>query len=199
MADDKSGRDKQAHDEKRRQQQRAILEAVERSDETEPPIDEAQLDEFEAELDALEFPATGTEIVEAIGDRPVESVDGTEPVAALVPHTDVEQFDSPVAVRLRIQRPTIAAAMKQVVEATETHQQTDLGRSQREVYEKTFRALRAIDADDDDEGIRVVADWIVEQIHEKGALPGSRAVRRKAAEFCRSNGYPIRNDEWLGV
>jgi len=199
MADDKRGRDKQARDEKRRQQERDALEALERSDETEPPVEETQLDEFETELDALTFPATGTEIVDTVGDRSIETPDGTETVAALVPDTDEEQFDSPAAVRLRVQRPTIAAAMKRVVEASETLQNTDLGHSQRDAYEKTFRALKAIDADDDDEGIQVVADWIVEQIHEKGALPGSRAVRRKAAKFCRSNGYSIRNDEWLGV
>jgi len=199
MADDKRGRDKQARDEKRRQQERDALEALERSDETEPPVEETQLQEFETDLDALTFPATGTEIVDTVGDRSIETPDGTETVAALVPDTDEEQFDSPAAVRLRVQRPTIAAAMKRVVEASETLQNTDLGRSQRDAYEKTFRALKAIDADDDDEGIRVVADWIVEQIHEKGALPGSRAVRRKAAKFCRSNGYSIRNDEWLGV
>jgi len=44
-----------------------------------------------------------------------------------------------------------------------------------------------------------MGDWIVEQIREKEKKPGSRAVRREAAKFCRANGYEVRNDEWLGV
>nr|WP_245545327.1 hypothetical protein [Halomicrobium katesii] len=89
--------------------------------------------------------------------------------------------------------------MKRIVEHCRTVQQTSLGTSQREAYEKTFRALKAIDADDDDEGIQYMADWIVELVDETGKLPGSRAVRREAATFCRENGYSVRNDEWLGV
>jgi hypothetical protein len=45
----------------------------------------------------------------------------------------------------------------------------------------------------------VIADWIVDQIDERGKLPSSRAVRRQAAKFCRANGYPVSADEWLGV
>lgn len=62
------------------------------------------------------------------------------------------------------------------------------GGFQRDAYVKTFAELEAIDADDDDEGIRAIADWIVERIREKETLPGSRDVRREAAKFCRSNG-----------
>ncbi|MGM0398958.1 MAG: hypothetical protein ACQEQY_08185, partial [Halobacteriota archaeon] len=100
---------------------------------------------------------------------------------------------------VQVQRPTVAAAMKRVVEASQTLPNTDFRWTQRKAYEKTFEELEAIDADDDDEGIRVIADWIVERIHEKETLPTSRAVRREAAKFCRSNGYQVRNDEWLGI
>jgi hypothetical protein len=89
--------------------------------------------------------------------------------------------------------------MKRDIEASETVPNKEVGRSQREAYEKTFRSLKAIDADDDDEGITVMTDWIVERIREKERIPGSRDVRREAAKFCRSNGYTVRNDEWLGV
>jgi hypothetical protein len=89
--------------------------------------------------------------------------------------------------------------MKRVVEAADTHLSASCGTSQRDGYERTFRELPAIDADDDDEGIQAIADWIVERIHEKEKLPGSRDVRRQAAKFCRSNGYSVRNDEWLGI
>ncbi|WP_121821215.1 DUF5789 family protein [Halostella salina] len=199
MADDKSGRDKQARDAERRQRKRDLAIELERSDETEPPVEERELGDLEAELESLEFPATGTEVVAAVGDRTVASADGSYPVEELVPATDAEAFGSPEAVRARVQRPTVAAAMKRVVEAGEELPNGELGRSQREAYEKTFRALTAIDADDDDEGVRAVADWIVEQVAEKGKVPDSRGVRRQAAKFCRANGYEVRNDEWLGV
>ena len=199
MADDKSGRDKQADDAERRQRERDVAEALEREDETEPPVDATELGDLEAELESLEFPATGTEVVSAVGDREVESVEGTYTIEELVPDTDGETFDSPTAVRLQVQRPTVAAAMKRVLEASETLPNAKLRGSQREAYEKTFRELKAIDADDDDEGIQAIGDWIVERIRDKGKLPGSRAVRRQAAKFCRANGYQVRNDEWLGI
>lgn len=199
MADDKKGRDKKARDAERRQRERDITAELERGDETEPPVDAAELGDFEAELDSLTFPATGTEVIAAGGDREVESVDGTYTLEELVPDTDVETFDSPSAVRVRVQRPTIAAAMKRIVEASETLQNEGLGGSQREAYERTLRELKAIDADDDDEGVRAISDWIVERIRDEEELPGSRAVRRQAAKFCRANGYQVRNDEWLGI
>lgn len=199
MADDKRGRDKKARDADRRQRQREIAEELERTDETEPPIGAEEFDDIETELESLEFPATGPEVVAAVGDREIESADGTFTIERLIPDTEAETFDSPVAVRVRIQRPTIAAAMKRIVEASERLPDAELRRSQREAYEKTLRELKAIDADDDDEGVQAISDWIVERIRDKETLPGSRAVRRQAAKFCRANGYPIRNDEWLGV
>lgn len=199
MPDDKRGREKQARNAERRQRERSIAEELERGDETEPPIDDDALVDVDADLESLEFPATGSTVVEAVGDRTIDTGEERYTVADLVPETDAETFDSPAAVRMRIQRPTIATAMKRVIEAAETLPNTTIGNSQRKAYETTFRELKAIDADDDDEGIRVVADWIVEQIHDNEKVPGSRGVRRQAAEFCRANGYEIRNDEWLGI
>jgi len=199
MADDKDGRNKQARNADRRQRERAIAEELERQDETEPPVETAALDGIEAELESVEFPATGTETVAAVGDREVESTEGTYAIRELVPDTDTETFDAPSDVRRRVQRPTIAATMKRIVEANEAHPNVDFGASQREAYEKTLRALKAIDADDDDEGVRVVGDWILERLRDEGEFPGSRAVRQRGAEFCRSNGYQVRDDEWLGV
>jgi hypothetical protein len=199
MADNKGGRDKQAQDAERRQQEREIDAELERGDEVEPPVDAEELTEFEAELETLTFPATGTEVVDAVGDRPIDSAEGEYTVAELIPEVDGETFDSPAAVRVQIQRPTVAAAMKRVVEASETVRNTDFGWTQRKAYEKTFTELKAIDADDDDEGIEAIRHWIVEQIRDKERLPSSRAVRREAAKYCRSNGYQIRDDEWLGI
>ncbi|UPV76779.1 hypothetical protein M0R89_21545 (plasmid) [Halorussus limi] len=199
MADNKSGRDQQADDAERRQRERDLASELERHDEPKPPVETTELSDLEAELESLEFPATGTEVVDAVGDREVRAPDATYAVEELVPDTDGETFDSPGAVRVRIERPTVAAAMKRVVEASETLPNVNFRWSQREAYEKTFRELREIDADDDDEGIQAITDWIVEQIRTKEKLPGSRGVRRQAAKFCRSNGYQVRNDEWLGI
>ncbi|WP_418281593.1 hypothetical protein [Halorubrum sp. DTA98] len=199
MADDKSGRDKQARDSERRQREREIRTELERGDETEPPIETGELAEIEAAVESLSFPTTGAEVVEAVGDREIETDVRTYTVEDLVPDADDERFGSPAAVRTRIQRPVIAAAMKRIVEASGALPNTKIGDSQRTAYEKTLRELKAIDADDADEGVRVVADWIVDRIRDDEKLPGSRAVRRQAAAFCRANGYEIRNDDWLGI
>lgn len=178
---------------------RAMLEELERGEETEPPVDERELEDLEIELDTVEFPATGLELVEAVGYHEIESQGETHDLAELLPRSEREEYDSPEAVRARVQRPTVAAAMRRIVEAADELQSAEFGSSQYEGYERTFRELQAIDAVDDDEGIPVVADWVVERVREKEQLPGSRDVRRRAAKFCRANGYEIRNDEWLGV
>jgi len=199
MADDKSGREKQARDSERRQRERDVAAELERGDEPEPPVDAEGRSELESELESLEFPATGTEVVAAVGDHEIESVTTSNTIEALVPATDAEMFDSPAAVTVQTLQPTVAAAMKRVIEATATLPNAALPWSQRKAYEMTFQELKTIDADDDDEGIRAISDWIVEFIREKERLPGSRGVRRQAAKFCRANGYQVRNDEWLGI
>jgi hypothetical protein len=198
MGDNKAGREDQADDADRRQRERDLATELERMDETEPPVEEGDLESLEEGLEAVSFPASGAAVQAAVGDHAVESATGTYTVSDLIPETGAT-FDSPAAVRARVQRPTVAAAMKRVVEASAGVQGVSLGTSQREAYEKTFRALAAIDADDDDEGIDAVADWIVGKIRDKGTLPGSRRVRKEAAKFCRSNGYEVRDDEWLGA
>jgi hypothetical protein len=72
-------------------------------------------------------------------------------------------------------------------------------RDQYEAYEKTFRALADVTPADDDEGITVVSRWIADRIRSEGSRPGSRAVRRRAREYCEANGYDVSDDDWLGV
>ncbi|ACV12894.1 conserved hypothetical protein [Halorhabdus utahensis DSM 12940] len=199
MADDKRGRDKQAHDEERRQRERDLETELQRRDEPEPPIPATELGELEDELETVAFPATAAEVVETVGDREIESPEGTYRLEELLPKSDAETFDSPAAVSVQVQRPTVAAAMKRIIEASDELQEADFGGSRRDAYKKTLKALAAIEADDDDEGIDVITEWIVAQIDEKGKLPGSRAVRREAAKFCRSSGYEVGVDEWLGI
>lgn len=198
MADDKQGRDKQAHDAADRRWERDIAQELERMDETEPPVNDADLD-FRGELEALDFPATGREVLAAVGDRQVDAVERTYTVAELVPDTDAVTYESPGVIATRVRRPTVAAAMKRVLEASRSLPDGKLGGSQWEAYEKTFRALAAIDTSDDDEPVEAVTAWILDQISDEKMLPGSRAVRREAANYCRENGYEIRTDEWLGI
>lgn len=199
MADDKSARDKQAQDADRRQRRRDVEAYLERWDDPEPPVDPDVLDAVESDLEQVSFPATAADVVAQVGDRPIETDADRYVVADLLPDAETERFESPAAVGRRVQRPTVAQAMKRIVEANDTLPNAEFRGSQREAFEKTFLALRAIDAGDDDEPIDTIADWVVEQIAETEKLPGSRAIRRQAATVCRANGYEVRNDEWLGV
>jgi hypothetical protein len=70
--------------------------------------------------------------------------------------------------------------------------------AQYEAYERTFRALAEVTPDDDDEGVTVVSRWIVDRMEETGERPSSRAVRKRAREYCEHNGYEVGDDEWLG-
>lgn len=202
MPDDKNGRENQAANEERRQREREVQEALERGDEPEPPtVDREFLGSLDEELDQLSYPTTSAAVVERFGDYEVETEDasGPVPVADVLPSTDDETYESAADVRTRIARPTVGEAMTRIAEASRTVTDRDRLGSQRDAYEKTLRALAAIDADDDDEGVQVVTDWIVDHIQEKGTRPSSRQVRRRAAKFCRTNGYSVRTEDWLGA
>ena len=199
MADDKRGREKQAADEDRRQRERELATELERGDELEPAVDPAALAELEASLESLTFPATGRELVAAVGEHDIGAGGDRYVVAELLPDADMESFDAPAVVSERIRRPAVATAMKRVVEAAATLPDEEFGRSQHEAFERTFRALSDVDLVDDEAGVHAIADWVVDRIDERETVPGSRDVRRQAATYCRENGYEIRNDEWLGV
>lgn len=199
MGDDKNGRDKQAQDAENRQRERDMATDQSRIDESEPPAATTDADEFESDLESIAFPTTGTEVVATIGDYAVRAEAGRYRIGDIIPETEAETFDSPTAVHAQIQRPTVAAAMKQVIDASMTLSNTKFPYTQRKAYERTFQELRDIDAVDDDEWIQVMSDWVLERIEDKQKLPGSRAVRRQAAKVCRANGYQIRTDEWLGI
>lgn len=196
MADDKRAREKQARDADRRQRERDVEAALERSDEPEPSV---ELDDETAlleELGGVAFPVTGVEVVAAVGDVVVTADDRRFAVAELVPATDRERFETPTEVRDVVRHPTVALSMKRILEAS-TAAKTTLEGSQRDAYERTLLELRGLDGADD-EGVTTIADWIIDRIRETGDLPGSRAVRRQAATVCRASGYEISNDEWLG-
>lgn len=198
MADDKRGRERKARKAERRQIRREIEEELERMDESEPPIPPEELADVEVELQELSYPVTGSEVVDTAGDTTLEGTEKTYQVMELIPDTNAT-FESPAAVREEIKRPTVAAAMKRIGEASDDLSNGGLSSSQYNTYRKTLVALKEIKPDDNDEGVAVITDWILTHIEEKENLPKSRAVRRRAAKFCRNNGYEIPRDEWMGV
>ncbi len=199
MADDKQGREKQARDATRRQQRRDIETELERMDEPEPPVEDEELHLFEERIEPLRFPATGKAVVAEAGEHELTAEDETHTVRELIPESERRWYESRRAVRAQVQRPTVARAMKRIVEASDLLEDVSQRETRQNAYEKTLRALKAIEADDEDEGIRVVTDWILERISEDGQLPESREVRERAAEFCRANDIPISDNDWLGA
>ena len=106
MADNKKGRNKQADDEKRRQRERDLEEALDHADETEPPDDKPgeKLGDLEEALENHDYPTTTNELVEAYGDREVESQGGWKSIDELLSPIDDETYDSPDEARNHIQK-----------------------------------------------------------------------------------------------
>lgn len=200
MADDKDGRENQAANAERRQREREIEEAVERADEPEPPIEERDeaLGELDHELETHDYPVKGRDLIEAHGDSEVESEGERTTVAETLANVEDETIETAAEAKTRIVRPTVAHALDRIEAASRAMRDGQSLGDRRTAYAKTLHALKSIDADDEDEGIEVVTDWIVDQIEEEGERPKSKVVRKRAAEFARENGYEIRNDEWLG-
>jgi hypothetical protein len=199
MADDKDGRDKQAQDAERRQRERELETALERGDESAPPMTTVATEAIDSELEGLSYPATGRDVVAAIGNREIEVAEDTARIGELLADTAAESFEAPDSIRSRVRYPGVARAMKRIVESAGRFQHDTLRGSQREAYEKTLQALADVDALDDDEVVEEIVDWIVERVGETGSFPGSREIRRQAARTCRAKGYTISNNDWLGV
>lgn len=105
MADDKRGREKKANDRERRQRERELEEALDRADETEPVHDEPghRLGDLNEALEDHDYPTTTAELIEAYGDREVESRDGWTSIDDLLAPAADETYDSADEVRNRIQ------------------------------------------------------------------------------------------------
>lgn len=105
MADDKKGRDKQAHDEERRQRERDVAEARDRADEAEPIHDDPgeRLGDLDDELEDHDYPATTDELIEAYGDYEVETQGGWKSIDDVFESVDDETYASADDVRSRIQ------------------------------------------------------------------------------------------------
>jgi len=193
MGDTKDGRDKQAQDERRRQIERATKEELTRYHETEPPR------ELDDALEELEYPAPADQVVEADGEYEVQTEDDAIPVAEVVEESARDEYESPEDARQKLQRPSVAASLRRLETVSRETGLREQFRERRDAYKKTLRALEDVDADDEDEGIAFVTAWLIDEMRENERLPKSRKVRKRAAKFCRSNGYEVRNDDWLGA
>lgn len=97
MADDKQGRDKQARDEERRQRERELEEERERTDEAEPVVaTDENLEELLADHD---YPTTADELIDAFGNREIQSRSDSYSLEELLDSVDEETYDSPEEAR----------------------------------------------------------------------------------------------------
>lgn len=105
MPDDKEGREKQAANEERRQRRREVEEARDRADEPEPIHDEPgeRLGDLDEALDDHDYPTSTDELIEAFGDRTVETRGGWKSVEEVLAPVGDETYDSADDVRSRIQ------------------------------------------------------------------------------------------------
>lgn len=95
---------------------------------------------------------------------------------------------------------SVESALERIAEAETAEGRRDDDREdQYEAYEKTLRALEDVTPEDDDEGVTVVTEWIIERMQSSGERPSSREVRQRARKFCRENGYEVGDDDWLGA
>lgn len=193
MGDTREGRDKQGRDRERRDIERAVREELARWTEPEPP------DDVEAALRDVSYPADSERVADAVAGYEVATEEDAVPAAEVVRRSERGQFGSPREARLVLERPSVAAAMRRIEAASSRWDHREAFRERREAYEKTLRALEAVEGDDENEGVTAVAAWIVGELGETDSLPASRRVRKRAAAFCRENGYEVRDDSWLGA
>lgn len=105
MGDNKKGRDKQADDQERRQRERELQESRDRADEPEP-IDtdpSEQLGELDDELEDHDYPTSTDDLIEAYGDREVETQSGSTSIEEILAPINNELYESADDVRNRIQ------------------------------------------------------------------------------------------------
>lgn len=105
MEDNKEGRDKQADAEERRQRERDLEEERDRADEPEPVHDEAgeRLGDLDEVLENQDYPMTTNELIEAHGDREIETQAGWESIDEVFASIENELYDSPEDIQNRIQ------------------------------------------------------------------------------------------------
>ena len=104
MADDKQGRDDQAHRQEKRQREREVEEARARGDEKEPMGDDVRerLGDLDEALKSHDYPATTNELVDAYGEYELETQGGKRSLEDVLSSTDDQTYDSADDVRRRL-------------------------------------------------------------------------------------------------
>lgn len=105
MPDDKRSRERQAADEERRQRERELDEARDRADEAEPVHGEPgeRLGELDEALHHHDYPTTTHELIEAYGDREIQTRGGQTSIEEVLEPIEDERYDFPDDVRSRLQ------------------------------------------------------------------------------------------------
>jgi len=91
----------------------------------------------------------------------------------------------------------VERAIQRLRELSEGRCGTTAVRPKLELYQLTLRELDEITPDADDQGVLVVVEWIESYADVEGRLPPSKAVRERAARYCRDRGYDVAADSWL--
>jgi uncharacterized protein YwbE len=68
--------------------------------------------------------------------------------------------------------------------------------SQREGYERSLREIERVAGK---QAAGELTEWIVEQIHTNEKFPHSKKVRNHGAKICRSQGFSMSDNDWLGA
>lgn len=105
MADNNKSRDTQAEAEERRQRESEPEEARDRADEPASIHDKAgeRLGDLDEALEHHDYPTTTADLIEAHGDREVETQEGSKSIEEVLASVDNERYDSADDVRNRIQ------------------------------------------------------------------------------------------------
>lgn len=105
MADNNTAREARQDDAERPQREREFEEARDRADEAEP-VQQApgeELGSLDEALESHDYPTTTDALIEAYGDRQVETRGGRTSIEEVLGPIDDERYDSADDVRNRIQ------------------------------------------------------------------------------------------------
>jgi len=91
----------------------------------------------------------------------------------------------------------VERAIQRLRELSEGISGTTAVRPKLELYQRTLRELDEVTPDADDQGVLVLVEWIESYADVEGRLPPSKAVRERAARYCRDRGYDLAEDSWL--
>jgi hypothetical protein len=88
-------------------------------------------------------------------------------------------------------------AIQRLRELNEAVSGTTAVRPKLELYQRTLRELDDVTPDPNGQGVLVLVEWIESYVETEGRLPPSKAVRERAARYCRDRGYDLGGDSWL--